>query len=59
MHTDFPRTKAASLRAHEAEIQDECGNHAAALEQYKEAVAILMPLVEGEIGYTAERIVNF
>lgn len=46
--TDFPEMKTAVLKTDNAEKQYNCGNYAAALESYKQAVAILMPVVESE-----------
>ena len=39
----------ATIKVDNAESQIKCGNHKAALELYKEAVAILMPIVEGKL----------
>lgn len=47
--TDFPELLAASLKASDAENQIKCKNYAAALELYKEAVAILMPHVKSKM----------
>ena len=46
---DFPELLAASLKASDAENLLKCKKHAAALELYKEAVAILMPHVKSKM----------
>jgi hypothetical protein len=53
--TQFPKIKVATLKADNAESQIKCGNHKAALELYKEAVAILMPIVEGTVYHRLEK----
>ena len=49
MRHDFPKIKEAFLKADNAEQQNSCGRYSAALELYKEAVAILMGTTEGRI----------